>query len=358
MSKKYRVVVVGMGKRGMHHATGFPGQPALKSRGSVTSTTHGWMRQRPSSASPKGTDARELCAAVKPDVFCFCTLPNLRIPMIKAGIEGGAQLIAFEKPVALTSARGLRGPRPARREPVKAVVSHQHRYGEHYQKVKEIVASGALGRVHTVYGTATGWMTHMLSHLIDYTALVQRLRLPAEWVMAQAAGRGKLADIHPSPDYIAGFIQFANGVHGVLRVRRRCAGCSRSRLAWWRKCRIGAQGTDGFAEVLTGGGWRAVTKDGASSGAGQHELRPRHAALHPGNGRLARRRQQAALLQLRERLQGLRDHDGTLPLSRMGGQVALPLVGAMDEVELLKTHVADRPVLVSSPVNQKEYGVA
>ena len=49
------------------------------------------------------------------------------------------------------------------------VVSHQHRYGKHYQKVKEIVASGALGRVHTVYGSATGWMTHMLSHLIDYT---------------------------------------------------------------------------------------------------------------------------------------------------------------------------------------------
>ena len=35
---------------------------------------------------------------------------------------------------------------------------------------------------------------------------------------------------------------------------------------WWRKCRIGAQGTDGFAEVLTGGGWRAVTKDGACFG--------------------------------------------------------------------------------------------
>ena len=31
---------------------------------------------------------------------------------------------------------------------------------------------------------------------------------------------------------------------------------------WWRKCRIGAQGTEGFAEVLTGGGWRAVTKAG------------------------------------------------------------------------------------------------
>jgi hypothetical protein len=41
-----------------------------------------------------------------------------------------------------------------------------------------------------------------------------------------------------------------------------------------------------------------------------------------------------------------------------GGQVALPLTGAMDEIELLKTHLADRQVLLSSPVNAKEYGVA
>jgi hypothetical protein len=41
-----------------------------------------------------------------------------------------------------------------------------------------------------------------------------------------------------------------------------------------------------------------------------------------------------------------------------GGQVALPLSGALDEMELLKTHLGDRPVLLSSPVNAKEYGVA
>ena len=49
---------------------------------------------------------------------------------------------------------------------------------------------------------------------------------------------------------------------------------------------------------------------------------------------------------------------GLVRSAALGGQVALPLVGAMDEIELLKTHVADRPVLISSPVNAKEYGVA
>jgi hypothetical protein len=57
MSAKYRVVVVGMGKRGMHHAQAFQAKPA---------------------------------------VFCFCTLPSLRVAMVSAGIKSRARLIAFE----------------------------------------------------------------------------------------------------------------------------------------------------------------------------------------------------------------------------------------------------------------------
>ncbi len=76
--------------------------------------------------------------SVKPDVFCFCTLPNLRSEMIRIGVESGAKLIAFEKPVALTGGEGLKVKELLAGSPAKAVVSHQHRYGKHYQEVKEI----------------------------------------------------------------------------------------------------------------------------------------------------------------------------------------------------------------------------
>src|SRR5207249_2193443 len=145
---------------------------------------------------------------------CFCTLPHLRLDFVQMGVDCEAKLIAFEKPVAMSSGEGLKIKQTLDKSGVKAVVSHQHRYGEHYKKVKEIVASGALGRVHTVYGTATGWMTHMLSHVIDYTCWFNNYT-PATWVMAQAAGRSKFTSSHPSPDYIAGFVQFADGVRGI-----------------------------------------------------------------------------------------------------------------------------------------------
>src|SRR5574342_1168578 len=268
MSDKYKVVVVGMGKRGMHHTLAFQADGRFEVAGVCDVDQSRLDAAAAQLGAPvKGLDAAQVAAAVKPDVFCFCTMPTVRSQLIRVGIENGAKLIAFEKPVAMNSIEGLKVKKLLDESGVKAVVSHQHRYGVHYRKVKEVIESGALGRVHTVYGTATGWLMHMLSHLIDYMSWYNG-EGAAEWVMAQAAGRGKFGDNHPSPDYIGGFIQFANGVRGVVECGAGAPDVPEVDY-WWRKCRIGAQGTEGFAEVLTGGGWRAVTRTtGACSGPG------------------------------------------------------------------------------------------
>jgi len=354
MARKYKVVVVGMGKRGMHHAATFQANDRFEVAGVCDIDT---ARLEAAAAklgvAVKGTDAREVAASVKPDVFCFCTLPHVRTSMIEAGIASGARLIAMEKPIALSSNVGFEVRRLLASSGVKAVVSHQHRYGVHYQKVKEIVASGALGRIHTVYGTATGWMTHMLSHLIDYTRWFNG-EAEAEWAMAQASGRGKLADIHPSPDYIAGFVQYANGVRGILECGAGAPDVPEVDY-WWRKCRIGAQGSDGFAEVLTGGGWRAVTKQGSWSGEGcmNYELdMPPYiqqmadwldddARVHPCNFASACQGFEIAMALCRSVAEG--------------GQIALPLTRPADELEMLRTSVPEGKVLLSMPANAKEY---
>jgi len=280
-------------------------------------------------------------------------MPHLRTPFIKAAVEGGAKLVAFEKPVSLTSNELFTIREMLNKAGVKAVVSHQHRYGEHYRKVKEVIASGALGRIHTVYGTATGWMMHMLSHLVDYTRWYNN-EAEAEWVMAEAAGRGKLLDVHPSPDYIAGFIHFANGVHGVVECGAGAPDVPEVDY-WWRKCRIGAQGSDGFAEVLTGGGWRSVTKQGACSGPGSMnydlDMPPYiqdmaawlddEKAVHPCNFESA-----------------YKGFEITMAFCRSvtkGGQVALPLTSGDDELDLLNAALPDAKVMLSMPANAKEY---
>lgn len=350
----YRVVVVGMGKRGMHHATAFAANPRFELAGVCSRNA-----QRLDAAAARlgavrtSTDARALAMDVKPDVFCFCTPPDVRLPLVEIGIDSGAKLIAFEKPVAMTSAEGLAIKRALDAAGVKAVVSHQHRYGAHYDKVKEIIAGGAIGQVHSVYGTATGWAAHMLTHLVDYTCWFNEYE-PAEWVMGQAAGRGKLNDVHASPDYVAGVVHFSNGVRGIYDCGAGAPDVPDVPY-WWRKCRIGAQGTGGYAEVHTGGGWHAVTRDGVQSGPGgmdyEHDMPPYVQDMadwlddegkpHPSRFERA--------------YHGLEIVSALYRSAIEGGQIALPLMSAMDELEGLKARVPPRKVLMTLADSAREY---
>jgi len=354
---KYTVVVVGLGKRGLHHATFFKTSPRFELIG-VSSRDPARLQAALDkfSSVPGNCDARALALAAKPDVFCFCTPPNVRLGMIKLGLECGAKLIAFEKPVALTSAELFAMRDVIHDAGVKAVVSHQHRYGVHYRKAKEIIASGALGRVHTIYGTATGWMTHLLSHLIDYTCWFNNYA-PAAWVMGQAAGRAKFTDNHPSPDYLGGFVQFANGVRGLYE----CGAGAPDQpevAKWWGKNRMGAQGTDGFAEVLTNGGWRAVTRSGGwqnGEGAMNYEL-----DMPPYIQEMADWLDDDAKVHACNFDRACQGAEIMLALQRSaaeGGQVALPLAAGADEQALLRAKIGDRPVLVSCEQNRIEFGL-
>ena len=353
MEARYRVMVVGMGKRGVHHASAFHANPRF-SVVAISDVDPGKLKEPGRFGSPKtGSDPGALARELQPDVFCFCTPPFIREELVRVGVTSGARLIAFEKPVAMSSAEALRIKGLLAGSGAKAVVSHQHRYGAHYRKTAEIIGSGALGRVHTVYATASGWMLHMASHLIDYMRWYNG-GAEAQWVTAQASGRGKLSDLHSSPDYIAGFIQFANGVRGILECGAGAPDVPEVDY-WWRKCRIGAQGTDGFAEVLTGGGWRSVTKTGSSSGPGSMSY---DADMPPYIQDMAdwldgRKEHPCAFDS------AYRGHEIMMALVRSvvrGGQVALPLTDGADEMALLKDRLPNAKVLLSSEANAKEYG--
>jgi len=335
----YTVAVAGLGKRGLHHAAACAKNPRFQLVGlcDIDPARLETARQQFGVACGH-TDAVRMLAETKPDVFMFCTLPQVRLPLIQAGLAAGVRLIAFEKPIALSMNEALEMFRLLRASGVKSVVSHQHRYGAHYQRVHEIIAGGGLGRVHTVYGHAIGWMMHMLTHLIDYAGWYNGGADP-EWVVGQAAGREKLADAHVSPDYIAALVQYANGVRGVFECGAGAPDVPEVD-SMWHKCRIGAQGSSGFAEVLTGkagkgGGWRAVTAQGAQSGPGamdyDHDMPPYvqdiaawlddDQQVHPCNGETAYKGFEVMMAALRSVVQR--------------GRIALPLGPGEPELKAL-----------------------
>jgi len=356
LSNPYSVLVVGLGKRGMHHATHFHANKRFKIVGICDIREELLVAPAQVLGHPKtGIDAAKMAAELKPDLFCFCTLPNLRVDMIKLGLACGARMIAFEKPVALTSEEGIQIKRLLEGKPVKVVVSHQHRYGQHYQAVKKVVAGGKIGKVHTVYGSAHGWAAHMLSHLIDYSMWFNDYAKP-QWVMAQAAGKCKFADpkLHVSPDYIAGFVQYANGVRGIYE----CGGGAPDVpevQRWWGKNKIGAIGTEGYAEVYTGNGWKAVTRDGLVAGDGCMD----YALDMPGyiqdmadwlsdDGKVH-------ACCFANAYAGFEVMMGMFRSAAQGGQIALPLTAGMNELEALRQAMPDSKLLVTLEESKKEF---
>jgi len=81
MDKKYKVVVVGMGKRGMHHAATFQANPRFDVVGVCDiDQTRLDAAAAKLGVAVKGTDAAQVARDVKPDVFCFCTLATCVLP--------------------------------------------------------------------------------------------------------------------------------------------------------------------------------------------------------------------------------------------------------------------------------------
>ncbi len=300
--RRYTVAICGTGKRGRVHAEFFH----KDARFEVVAVC-GRDPQRLEAAAllagnpEKYHDPAEMLRETRPDVFCFCTPPSVRLPLIRLGVEHAAKLIAYEKPMATSFNEAAEITELCRNAGVKTVVSHQLKYGEHFQKVKELIASGALGRIQTVYGTTLGWLLQMGTHVVDYCRYFNG-EAEAEWVFGQVTGSEKLTDSHPSPHFALGEIQFSNGVRGIVEIGSLAQDVPEVEY-FWHKVRIGAQGTEGFAEALIGGGWRAVTRHsgGVVSGPGswnaQHDqpLYIRDIALwlddekrvHPCNGESA-----------------------------------------------------------------------
>lgn len=265
MAQVYRVAIAGCGKRGKVHADVFHKNPRFEVVGVADVDAERVKECAALCGNPAQFDnAEKMLAETKPDIFCFCTPPTLRLPFVKMGVDAGVKMIAYEKPMATNMSEAIEIRDLLNKSGVKSVQSHQRKYNIQFVKAKEVVDSGALGRIHTVYATGTGWMMHLATHLADYMRWFAGSE--AEWVIGQAVGRGKLDDNHPSPDYLGGFIQFANGVRGIMEVGEYSPDVPEVEY-WWRKVRFIVQGTDGFVEVHVGGGWRAVTKSRGAEGS-------------------------------------------------------------------------------------------
>jgi predicted dehydrogenase len=206
--------------------------------------------------------ADEMLAAHRVDIFSFCTQPETRLALVELGIKHGVKAIVLEKPMATSLSEARAMCQAAQRAGVKLVISHQHKYAQHWQNVKRIVSTGQIGRVRTIHATSLGWMMHYATHLIDYAMWLNDYS-PTVRVAGHVHGRDYMAsgETHPSPGYFLGHLEFANEVRGIIECGT-FAPPQEPGVSFWMNAGATVVGTEGLAQVVVGKGWRAVTKSG------------------------------------------------------------------------------------------------
>jgi predicted dehydrogenase len=109
-----------------------------------------------------------------------------------------------------------------------------------------------------MHATSQGWFFYYVTHLVDYLMFLNGPHR-GEWVVGHAHGRSKLDDAHPSPDYVLGEIGFYNGVRAFVECGPRAPHLPGDN-SFWLDAGVLIQGSEGWAQVIVGSGWRAMTR--------------------------------------------------------------------------------------------------
>ena len=269
--KKYTVAQAGLGNRGKVHLLGIKGNSDrldLTAVCDINGDRLGFISKEFGIEPEKAyTDADKMLAETNPDIFVFVTQPDLRIDMIKLAVKHNIKAAAFEKPMATSIKEAAEITKLCEQNNIKAIVSHQQKYLTSMQKMKSIVDSGEVGDIVQINVSTKAWMSQLGTHFMDYAIWVNNGQR-ANWVAGHVHGTGKLTDSHPSPDYIMGQVEFANGVRLFLENGY----LSKSRMGedkFWVDNRLTVYCTKGYAWAETDGAWGACINGRIEGGQGK-----------------------------------------------------------------------------------------
>jgi predicted dehydrogenase len=254
--KKHRVAQVGCGLRGKIHLDSWLANPERFSVEAVCDLDLGKARQAAAERGlkvPVYQDADRMLAEVKPDLFCFSTLPNVRLQLVELAAKHRVKGLVFEKPMATSLNEAAQITDLCLKAGVRAAVSHQQKYLTSFEKLKEVVDSGGIGRIERIEATCQAWLSQLGTHYIDYILWANGGRR-VKWVVGHIHGRETLADHHPSPNNTVGLLGFENGVQATVSFGK-LSPAHMSRDLFWTDNRMTVRGSHGYAWCDTDGRW-------------------------------------------------------------------------------------------------------
>ncbi len=138
------------------------------------------------------TDYREMIEKEQPDIASVATQPEQRAEVVIFAAEHGVKAIYAEKAMAASMAEADAMVEAVERNEVAFNLGTNRRWHPGFDKMKEVIDSGDLGRLRTLIIYSNGTLFNTASHNFD---LILRLNSdrPASWVMAHLPGAGTVS---------------------------------------------------------------------------------------------------------------------------------------------------------------------
>ncbi len=161
-------------------------------------------------------DHREMLASATPEIVSICTYVGPHRRMIEDCARAGTKAIFCEKPFVVSPVE-LRAVRDVVRETgVKLAIAHVRRYRPSCERIRQLVAAGAIGTPVIFAAGIEGWdLSEWGSHWIDIFRFFLA-DMPVKWVMGQARVRDQRGYGHAMEEHAVAYFAFENGCRGIV----------------------------------------------------------------------------------------------------------------------------------------------
>jgi len=262
--KRFRIGLVGCGPRSEGHLDAIAACDGFELVGCADPAEEGRARFGARSSAPAYPTQADLLREQRPDVVAICTREHPRAALTREALDAGVKGIVLEKPMARTVDEAREIAARARERGVTVVVSHQMRFCDEFEAVRDAIRSGEIGTPYYVRASSFGHLMEQGPHMVDM--VLRLLGDPeVEWVMGSV---GDVAEgwktVHPAPAFVLGYVAFAGGARAVFECGRsfqKAIGIPES-VTWLQK-RVQVIGTEGMTDSVVGHYGRILTaKDG------------------------------------------------------------------------------------------------
>ena len=263
---EYRTAILG-GRRGVRHARAYRGIENMTVVGICEQDAD--LRRWASEALgiPGFADYIEMLRDLKPDIVHAVTNPGItRGRWVRPAAEHGVKALVIEKPLAL---------RPSEREALvhaaeaapelKIIVNHQRRYMPFADRLRQLLAEGALGDIHFVRASSQGEIMDMATHLMDVALMALGDAAPTH-VWAAVHGAETYSDSRLNcPESLMAQWAMPGGQRLFFEVAKEPLGSADYRGADPR-CNIDVWGSSGRFYWRENGAWGVdITGEGGST---------------------------------------------------------------------------------------------